>query len=632
MNTRVRLLPTNSAQIPIVDGITIDGPDSMDLDDAVWLDEVDGLLRLTVSIADVADSIPINMELDLLARKQGYTRYYARGNAPMLPHHFSEDKLSLLRGQLRRVLCVQIVLDAALDPIEITGFHAHLTVSSRLRHAQVQTIVENERDSETCTELGAMLTQAAILAGRLLEKRRMRGELAFYDLLSGWTLSEEGGLRKLQKEERNIGYVVVQELMILANRTVAEMLLEADVPALFRNHTVRAATPERKALLTDIQAAVSHTDVFDIETLQKRLHLLLGRARYGPDLLGHFGLNLPAYLHFTSPIRRYADLVNHRVLSALLHGMPPPYSRAELTEIGDHLNRLRDEEIERKNQSYRRRAAAVAKSMVHAEPNRIVNLSSGEVYRVLEASIERDEPPEALIQAVEARIVTDKISLKEVFFLLFQSPHDSEEWVLVRLKALEWLTNRPFHAVSLIVMGVETKAWAALRCHYGEDGGNFLCNASVVWGADRLESGVRMAGTKKGAQQRAVLALCYRMLGVPLPAVLEQNAPAEITPKCKAGPKVSRPQQRRNSAAQRAQELAGEGDCVSAIWLLLNSLAIKLPRVIYRVEKEAGDESVHCRMSALWEGNPVEYEGIGSTRQQAKQRAAHSLWQRIQSS
>src|SRR5690349_16210729 len=111
MNTRFSLLCYDSADGTTVQGITIDAPDSMDLDDAVWLEELDGRTRCTVSIADAAAVIEKESPLDLQARDRGFTRYYARGSAPMLPARLSEDALSLLPDKRRPVLCVRITLD-----------------------------------------------------------------------------------------------------------------------------------------------------------------------------------------------------------------------------------------------------------------------------------------------------------------------------------------------------------------------------------------------------------------------------------------------------------------------------------------------------------------------------------------
>ena len=118
--------------------------------------------------------------------------------------------------------------------------------------------------------------------------------------------------------DRHRSHLLIQEFMILANRAVAQWLADQDIPALYRNHTARAISPDRETMNQTLMTLGSGA------AIRKRLTSWLNRAEYGPALVGHFALNLPAYCHFTSPIRRLADLINHRIVKALLKQQDSP--------------------------------------------------------------------------------------------------------------------------------------------------------------------------------------------------------------------------------------------------------------------------------------------------------------------
>ncbi len=573
-----------------VRGVTIDPPASLDLDDAVWLNTEGGTRRISISIADVAAAVRDGSRLDAEARQRGFTRYFANGNAPMLPRSLAEDRLSLLPGEPRHVITLELDLDDRLAPSNIVLRRARLVSEAKLSYPRVAEIVQSREYAGPHADLKPMLDGLAALASCLMEARRKRGELAIYDLTSGWAATEEGRLRRLSRDEANIAYIIVQELMILANRTVAETLVHRDVPALYRNHVARVAAPDRAHLLEDIRGAIHRPDLFDVETLRRRLNLILARARYGPELRGHFGLNLPAYVHFTSPIRRYADLVNHRVVAALLDEEPPPYTHEELARIGAHLNELTDEEERRAVERYKRRAQEEIEQLTVSGEDSLRDLDERRVYQVLETAAAAGDAPEPVVRAIESRFKEERISIKEAFFLLYQSDATQASWARLRRRAAEWLADKPHHAPNLLSIGMNLQTWgeARLDTEGGAGSADFTCIAAVERQGRMVDSGVRWGGSKKVAQQRAALALCFRLAAEPVPEFLERQwapQPAADAPARKTAPEkgpAGQPRKKGHTIPwDKIQAQQDQGNWVGALNIACSAPSQQKPRTLY---------------------------------------------------
>ncbi len=646
--------------VPEIRGITIDGPASRDLDDAIWLERAGPDTRIQVSIADVAAAVPKSSELDADARKIGFTRYFAEGNRPMLPRGLSENALSLLPGEPRRVICIDLTLDAELELSRVEVSTAQLRSAAKLSFSEVAGLLDEKgrsrHDSPVRSALRPIVTGFAAVAAALLDRRRRRGELAFYDLNRGWALTEEGGIRKLSRVESNIGYVVVQEFMILTNRAVAEMLALSGATGLFRNHQARAAAPDRDELLRDLNEALMNPDAHDIDVMRRRMNLIMSRALYEPAIKGHYGLNLPAYVHFTSPIRRYADLVNHRVLRALLQCDSPPYSRDELSEIGEHLNRLTEAEAERKSGWFKERAKREATLQTGASAERIASLENGMAYQMLVSCAALPNIPETVIKGMTRRIHLDRISPKEVFGLLFQTPVDREGWRILRHRAVRWLGDRRFHAVSLASMGPELLGWKDVQFRIEGKGTSFTGRASAVVDGRKVETGVHSGSSKKAVREWAAVELCCLLCGEAPPARAPDELPKEgnlcvgvqsvgtsgaeraidehpkeCSARSDAAPRA--PRGGRPVDWARLKPYLDREDFVSALfqartWFRAN---IKKPRTMFRSEIVGESEIFYCSLTLEWDGRTYEHESPGTSRNVAKQAAARVLLDQMRS-
>ncbi|MBI5419491.1 MAG: ribonuclease R [Deltaproteobacteria bacterium] len=322
--------------------VTIDGEDARDFDDAVCLVRDGGKTRLLVAIADVAHYVPAGSEIDRDAYARGTSVYFPDRAIPMLPPSLSEGVCSLKAGVNRLTMTVDIPIDAKGHP-GLASFHPSVIRSrARLTYDAVHAFLAGPKRGEgkgkdrIPPDIGRMLREMETLAGRLTLARAGRGALDF-DLPEAKVVVADGLPQKIEAAPRFEAHRIIEEFMLLANTAVAEFLTEAEFPFLSRIHEPpaadrmeefedaaarllrRARVTERRDLPSRLQAWAEAARGGKYE---KHVNMLLLRslmlARYGPEQLGHFGLALSRYTHFTSPIRRYPDLIVHRVLKAAL--------------------------------------------------------------------------------------------------------------------------------------------------------------------------------------------------------------------------------------------------------------------------------------------------------------------------
>jgi ribonuclease R len=332
--------------------VTIDGEDARDFDDAVYCEvRPKGGWRVLVAIADVGHYVAAGSALDVEARERGNSVYLPDRVVPMLPEELSNGLCSL-RPQEHRLCLVCDMQVSPLGRISSYRFYAGLMFShARLTYTEVAAFIDAgyvglpKQISESLQGL-----HHAYLA--LRTARDERGGLDF-DTREQKLILENGLLERIEPVQRNDAHRLIEEAMIAANVCAARYLEKHEALALYRVH--EGPTPEkfdvlRQALayagirLADapptpeiLQAVAAQLrDRPDRWLLETMILRSMMQARYSPKNLGHFGLALPRYMHFTSPIRRYADLVVHRAIGAVLRGEPNP--AAGLDEVGEHLS------------------------------------------------------------------------------------------------------------------------------------------------------------------------------------------------------------------------------------------------------------------------------------------------------
>jgi ribonuclease R len=321
--------------------VTIDGETARDFDDAVRVERIDhGRHRLYVAIADVSAYSMPGTALDTEAAARGNSTYFPDRAVPMFPEALSTGICSLNPDVERLAFVCEMVVGpgGTIDSTEI--YEAVIRSRARLTYRQVHVWLEgSEKPEGEVAKLLPDLKAMQELATRLTEARVRRGSLDFDFPEAQIVLSIEGGVENVLKGERLPSHRLIEEFMLLANTAVATFLHKREHPALYRVHL--KPDPEKVQRLADLlgsfgvffpeerwdkpQAFRDLLKEVEGTAVSHLVGLLVLRsmmqARYEPDPLGHFGLALPLYAHFTSPIRRYPDLLVHRALKEALAGV-----------------------------------------------------------------------------------------------------------------------------------------------------------------------------------------------------------------------------------------------------------------------------------------------------------------------
>jgi len=334
--------------------VTIDSEDAKDLDDAVHVERIsEDLFRLGVHIADVSHYVRENSPLDLEARVRGTSVYLVDRVIPMLPHRLSNGICSLNHGEDRLTLSATMDIDRSGRITRYEIFPSVIRVNTRLSYKIVRGILA-EKDAtlrEQYASLVPMLETMEKLADALRQKRSRRGAIDFDLPEIKVILDDQGHTIGLEKRMRTVSESIIEEFMLAANETVAEHMDRREIPFVYRVHA--DPDPEKMAKLADLlrsfgQHIGAWTEVRPMD-LQKALAWMEGRpeekmvstlmlrslkqARYEAENAGHFGLAAKYYTHFTSPIRRYPDLIVHRLLHETIKGPLSAERREQLTQL-----------------------------------------------------------------------------------------------------------------------------------------------------------------------------------------------------------------------------------------------------------------------------------------------------------
>jgi ribonuclease R len=345
------------------DTVTVDPETARDHDDAISLDRLnEGGWRLAVHIADVAHYVRPGSLLDQEAYLRGTSVYFPDRVVPMLPHALSSNICSLVEGQERLTQTVVLDLDSR-GVVRKASYHDGVIKSrAKMSYQQVQKIVDGDPDLRARFAPLVPLFERMDELAKLMRKRRYeRGSLDFDLPEPKLVLDAAGEMTAIVASERLDSMRVIEEFMLAANEAVAARLSDAGMPALYRIH--EQPDPEKVEEFADLVASFGYRMPQDLEGIrpqdfqlilrqiagkpeEKLVSYLLLRtmklARYHEENLGHFGLATDMYAHFTSPIRRYPDLVVHRALRALREKKGKEALRAELPadlpEMGQHLS------------------------------------------------------------------------------------------------------------------------------------------------------------------------------------------------------------------------------------------------------------------------------------------------------
>jgi ribonuclease R len=342
--------------------VTVDPETARDHDDAISLDRLpNGHWLLAVHIADVAHYVPVGSLLDQEAYLRGTSVYFPDRVVPMLPHALSSNICSLVEGRDRLTQTVVLELDGGGHVKRAEFQDGVIRSAARMTYQQVQKIVDGDGDlRQRFAPLVALFEQMDELAKIMRRRRHDRGSLDFDLPEPKLVLGAAGEMVGIVASERLDSMRMIEEFMLAANEAVAERLSKAGAGALYRIHEQPDA--ERVEEFCELVASFGYrvpTNLAEIRPQDFQLvlrqiegkpeaklvsYLLLRTmklARYFEENLGHFGLATDMYAHFTSPIRRYPDLVVHRALRALRQGAADDAAlREALPEMGRHLSEM----------------------------------------------------------------------------------------------------------------------------------------------------------------------------------------------------------------------------------------------------------------------------------------------------
>jgi len=334
--------------------VTIDGETAKDFDDAVYCEPEGKGFRLWVGIADVSQYVKHGDALDLEARARGNSVYFPRRVIPMLPEALSNGLCSLNPEVERLCLACEMLVGARGDIKDYRFYPSTMRSRARLTYTAVADILANP-EGETArqrSELVLQLQHLSALFHVLVKARARRGAIDFESLETRMEFDEQGKITAISPVERNDAHRLIEECMLAANVCASDFLQHHEHPALYRIH--EGPTPEKlKALREflrefglqlgggDEPHAKDYAKLLseirgrpDYQLLQTILLRSLRQAVYSPENVGHFGLAYEAYTHFTSPIRRYPDLLVHRGIKAALAG--GIYDPGDWAALGQH--------------------------------------------------------------------------------------------------------------------------------------------------------------------------------------------------------------------------------------------------------------------------------------------------------
>ena len=321
-----------------VDLVTIDGADARDFDDAVYCDRSGEGWRLLVAIADVAHYVEIDSPLDKQATVRGTSVYFPDRVVPMLPEELSNGLCSLNPKVDRLCLVCEMRIGKTGKVSSAQFVEGVMRSKARLTYGQVNDFLTGKSTSSVPRRLHKRLKDLQDLYKAFALNRSRRGAIELDLPMTKFELNEEGEIARIVTAPRNDAHRLIEECMIAANVQAAKFLRKHRIASLYRVHA--RPDPERfdelRQYLVSLGLKVPHSEHVEPMQFNRLLEQVAGRAdsaaismamlrslthaEYTPNNIGHFGLALDAYAHFTSPIRRYPDLLVHRAIRHIVRG------------------------------------------------------------------------------------------------------------------------------------------------------------------------------------------------------------------------------------------------------------------------------------------------------------------------
>lgn len=321
-----------------VDLVTIDGADARDFDDAVFCEKTGSGWRLLVAIADVSHYVDVGSELDKEATRRGTSVYFPDRVVPMLPEVLSNGLCSLNPKVDRLCMVCEMHVSGDGKVSRSTFYEAVMRSKARLTYGQVSAYLVGDAKDSVPNGLQSSISELHQLYQAFATARGRRGAIEIDLPQTKFKLNEDGEIERIEVVPRNDAHRLIEECMIAANVQAAKFLKQHKIPGLYRVH----AKPDTdrfndlRLYLVSLGLKVPHPDHVEPRHFTQLIRQIKGRpdsaaimmamlrslthAEYSPTNVGHFGLALASYAHFTSPIRRYPDLLVHRAIRHIVRG------------------------------------------------------------------------------------------------------------------------------------------------------------------------------------------------------------------------------------------------------------------------------------------------------------------------
>lgn len=310
--------------------VTIDGEDAKDFDDAISIQRLNNGYKLDVHIADVSYYIHEKSALDIEARERGTSVYVVDRVVPMLPHALSNGICSLMEAVDRLTLTCSMELDYGGNVINYDIHPSVIRSSKRMTYTKVNEVLDG-KVSDEYKPYAEMILLMDECAQRIRYKREEKGAINFSSVESKFILNKQREVIDIKARIQDDAEMLIEDFMVSANEVVAKHLKWLDVPALYRVHDApdkkRFANFLKIAKYFNVKIRYEHVSPKVLQSILKQFEKhdeyqlmndmmlrSMAKAHYDHQCLGHFGLALEEYCHFTSPIRRYPDLIVHRML------------------------------------------------------------------------------------------------------------------------------------------------------------------------------------------------------------------------------------------------------------------------------------------------------------------------------
>jgi ribonuclease R len=321
-----------------IDLVTIDGADARDFDDAVYCERSGNGWRLLVAIADVSHYVKVGSGLDKEATRRGTSVYFPDRVVPMLPEVLSNGLCSLNPKVDRLCMVCEMRVNGDGKVTRAEFYEGVMRSKARLTYSQVNEFLESKSKNSVPTILHPAMRELHALYKALVEARSRRGAIEIDLPQTKFKLNKSGEIDRIEVVPRNDAHRLIEECMIAANVQAAKFLKRHRIPGLYRVHA--KPDPDRfdelRIYLTSLGLKVAHSehvqprdftkiirqtaDRPDATAIMMTMLRSLTHAEYSPQNIGHFGLALESYAHFTSPIRRYPDLLVHRAIRHIVQG------------------------------------------------------------------------------------------------------------------------------------------------------------------------------------------------------------------------------------------------------------------------------------------------------------------------